>query len=857
MGKILKKLSEQYKFSKGGLTFKEKLTLALPGPASVIGPIIIHNALIKFYTDIIGIDAKYIGWIYLIYNIWNAINDPLLGIWVDRLKYSEKRGKYVYLMRVTAPMMLLSIFGMLFSSPSWSEWGIFFALLGELFIFDTAYTVYSVAYQSYFLIAAPSKEERVDVDIIRTFIGNALGCVTTIIPTLLLVGDGNRALIIPIFSLVILINAIMYFVALRTLKDKGEMYALEEHGEHRDFKEVWAEALVIIKSKPFITYLLFYITARGAMEYYFTPFLYFMDDVVKSSGLVATIADVLPGIVMLALLPMFGNMIKKHGSKTMSIVSLFPAMLGFLGLMFIKEAWQAVICYMLIVVALNICQRAGVVMNGDLIDEDEMKTGIRKTGMYGGIFSLFATSLVSLQSLIFTNVISAFGYDGNLEVQTERAVTGIRVGAGLVPLCMCLVGLIPLILFPIGKKREAEISEFCTRTHKLSGEDTVKGTEKMYITKGNNFVDADGNAVSLNGVNMVCKDRSINHIKAYTEEDFKYLYNHGIRLVRLGIFWESVEPKPGVYDDEYLSKVETIVNLAGSCGVAVFLDMHQDLFSAEFEDGAPAWATITNGKVYEKTELWSDAYLINEAVQTAFDNFWDNTPASDGVGILDRFTDMWCHVAIRFKDNPYMIGYDFFNEPFQGSSALPIVEILGNLKEKLITGELTEAEMFETIAGIEPITSAFEEGKLKAFYEKVSRAVREIDKNSFIALENNYFSNAGIPTHVSPVTYEDGRRIEHQVFAPHGYDIFVDTDMYDNGDTSRVDLIFAAHAEAASRMQLPMLVGEWGCFPNPTEGMYNQAKHLKDVFFELGASDTYYEFDLLKGNDMVTILGRE
>lgn len=466
--KVFNKLISQYKFSKGGLSFKEKVTLALPGPASVIGPIIIHNALIKFYTDIIGIDPKYIGWIYLIYNIWNAINDPLLGVWVDRLKYNAKRGKYVYLLKVTAPIMLISIFGMLFSSPSWNDWVIFGVLLVELFIFDTAYTIYSVAYQSYFLIAAPSKEERVDVDIIRTFIGNALGCVTTIIPTLLLVGDGKRSLIIPIFTIVIAINAVMYIVALRTLKDKGEMYAYEEKIEQRPFKEIWIEAVRIIKSKAFLTYLIFYITARGAMEYYFTPFLYFMDDVVESNGIVATIADVVPGLIMLAVLPVFGNMIKKYGSKNMTLVAYIPAVLGFTGLLFIKEAWQAVICYTFIVLALNVTQRAGVVINGDLIDDDERRTGVRKTGMYGGIFSLLATSLTSIQSLIFTNVISHFGYQGELAQQTAEAVKGIRIGAGLVPLIMCLIGLVPLLMFPINRRNEKDLSEYISVLHRYS-----------------------------------------------------------------------------------------------------------------------------------------------------------------------------------------------------------------------------------------------------------------------------------------------------------------------------------------------------------------------------------------------------
>lgn len=465
MGKLWAKIANQYKFSKSKLSFKEKLTLALPGPASVIGPIIIHNTMIKFYTDIIGMDPKYVGWIYIIYNIWNAINDPLLGVWVDRLRYNEKRGKYVYLMKVTVPFMLLATIGMFLTSPGWNEIVVFFVFLAELFIFDTGYTVYSVAYQSYFLLAAPTKEERVDVDIIRTFLGNVVGAVTTIIPTLLLVGDGKRSLVVPALSGVVALNAVLYFIAFKTLKDKGELYANEKHEEYRSFKVTVRESWNIIKQPAFITYLLFYITARGAMEYYYTPFLYFMDDVLKTSGVVATIADTLPGIVMLILIPIFGNKIKKYGSKAMSIFSLVPAAIGFAGLMFITTAWQAVICYCFIVLALNICQRAGVVLNGDLIDEDERRTGIRKTGMYGGVFSLLATSLTGLQQLVFTNVISRFGYDGMLEEQTERAVTGIRIGAGLVPLIMCVIGLIPLLFFPIGRKEEKELSEYMAELH--------------------------------------------------------------------------------------------------------------------------------------------------------------------------------------------------------------------------------------------------------------------------------------------------------------------------------------------------------------------------------------------------------
>jgi len=902
MGKLFRNSGKNSKTSKSGLNFRDKFTLALPGPASVIGQIIIHNVMMKFYTDIIGLDAKFYGYIYLIYSIWNAINDPLLGAYIDRMPFNKKRGKYVYLMKVTAPITLISIFGMLLSRPAWNEWVIFGVLLVELFIYDTAYTVFSVAYQSYFLIAAPSKEARVDVEIIRTYLGNVVGAIVTTIPTLLLVGDGPRHLILPVFSLIIVINAALYFYSFKYLKDKASMYAgIIPESEKRPFYEVWKDAKEIIFTKPFLTYLLFYITARGALSSYYNPFLYYMDHVAKASPIMATVADTLPGLIMLALLPGAGKLIKKYGSKKITIYAFIPALLGFSGLLFGNAMWITVCSYVLIVLALNVIQTSGVVMNGALIDYDEMRTGVRKTGLYGGLFSLLATSLIALQDTVFANVISHYGYNGALAEQSAEAIKGIRIGAGLVPIIMCLVGFIPLMMFPINLKLEQEISDFCTRTHRgededgnptsipnnrrevedgnptsilndrrededenpadtpndnreVSSEVSSKALHKKYLTQDNHFVDEAGNQVTLHGVNMVCKDRNVNHIGQYTDEDFKFLADHGMNLIRFGIFWESVEPAPGKYDEEYLDKVEEIINMAGRNGLSVYLDMHQDLFSAEFEDGAPGWATVTDGATYEKTELWSDAYLISEAVQNAFDNFWANTPAEDGVGIQDRFAAMWQHLAKRFAKNPYVVGYDFFNEPFPGSAAASIVVVLGSLKEKILSGNITEEDLFATISAIEPITAAFEENTLIPFYEKVARAVREEDKLSFIALENNYFSNAGIPTHVRPVTYADGTLIEHQIFAPHGYDIFVDTDDYDNGDTSRVDLIFGTHAEVAKALGLPVIVGEWGCYPNATEGQLEQARHLKELFRAMGAGDTYYEYELVKDCRIIEVL---
>src|SRR5690625_7014008 len=104
--------------------------------------------------------------------------------------------------------------------------------------------------------------------------------------------------------------------------------------------------------------------------------------------------------------------------------------------------------------------------------------------------------------------------------------------------------------------------------------------------------------------------------------------------------------------------------------------MHQDLFSVKYGDGAPEWATLDEDLPHVTGDVWSDAYLMSPAVQTAFDNFWNNTPAEDGVGIQDRFAQLWKHIAERYADNRTVIGYDILNEPFIGSDAQHVMPIL-------------------------------------------------------------------------------------------------------------------------------------------------------------------------------------
>ena len=102
--------------------------------------------------------------------------------------------------------------------------------------------------------------------------------------------------------------------------------------------------------------------------------------------------------------------------------------------------------------------------------------------------------------------------------------------------------------------------------------------------------------------------------------------------------------------------------------------MPQDLYSVKYSDGAPEWATITDGKPHIKDgAIWSDAYFSSPAVQQALDNFWNNTLASDGIGIQDHYARAWQHVARHYANETTVVGYDLMNELFLGKEAQQIL----------------------------------------------------------------------------------------------------------------------------------------------------------------------------------------
>lgn len=395
--------------------------------------------------------------------------------------------------------------------------------------------------------------------------------------------------------------------------------------------------------------------------------------------------------------------------------------------------------------------------------------------------------------------------------------------------------------------------------------------KKPVTIKENRFIDYKGNHLILHGMNMVCKDKERGYIGPWDMHDFEKLKHWGFNVIRLGIIWDGLEPEPGKYNYNYLSKIDQFIQYAKAMDIYVYLDMHQDLFSYRFADGAPDWATLTDQSPHiNEGEIWSDAYFTSPAVQKSFDNFWDNLAAPDGKGIQTHYIELWQMIANRYKSEPNVIGYDVMNEPFVGSAANDVMELLfqrfgekfgandednvpsendlskmwldGESKKALLE-ELADSENYAKLIDVtEAELKAFDRQKLMPFYHRLSHAIREVDNESLLFLETNYFNNLGIFSGLNPVTNQDGTRLSNQVYAPHGYDLVTDTNYMDDANLSRISLIFNRHFQTSKRLKMPMMVGEWGAYQCQS-GLEQQAMHTAKLFEKYLCSDTYWCYD--------------
>jgi hypothetical protein len=308
------------------------------------------------------------------------------------------------------------------------------------------------------------------------------------------------------------------------------------------------------------------------------------------------------------------------------------------------------------------------------------------------------------------------------------------------------------------------------------------------------ITDVDGRQVLLRGVNVNqlvdyrAQTPGRQTVRPLSDADFAAMAAMGFNTVRLDISWSALEPRRGHWDLSYLARIQNAVAMAAAHGLYTDIDMHQDAWGASVAappgtvcrsgtspvigyDGAPAWATITDGA----SPCQFTGRDITPAVARAFTNFYHDTD-----GIQTQLVDTWGLLARTFGGDPAVAGYGLLNEPGIGDDP-PVTSsvLLGAYDNRAITEirsqELRAAGGYPHLVFIEPSV-----------------------------LWSGLGFDAAPPRGFSSDPY--------LVFAPHLYNESITTDQSLGLTLVSVERGFTLAQQQAKEYGMPLWIGEWGWF---------------------------------------------
>ena len=110
-------------------------------------------------------------------------------------------------------------------------------------------------------------------------------------------------------------------------------------------------------------------------------------------------------------------------------------------------------------------------MNGEVIDYDEAKTGFRREGMYAGVNSLITKPAISFANAAFVMMIGWFGYDNAVKAGAQDAMAkfGVKVAWMALPALLFILSAIAMKAYPLAGKEWEKMKEELSRKHEARG----------------------------------------------------------------------------------------------------------------------------------------------------------------------------------------------------------------------------------------------------------------------------------------------------------------------------------------------------------------------------------------------------
>ncbi len=398
---------------------------------------VFSNRIQFYYLRVLGLDPGLVGAVWSIFGLWNAVNDPLMGQLSDRTRSRWGR-RIPYILFGALPLGLSFFF--LWTVPQASPLVMAGYFLATVFIYDTLYTLLTVAYNSLFTEIATDVKQRSGLASLRESLAVVALLLAFIIAPIL-----SRSVGFVVMGVIVgAITAVGYAVSV--IGNKEDPRHMEETpiGLRESLR-------LTLGSVPFRWYL----GANLMKEYIYLilaatlPFWVEFGLGIKGPAAVfgttlgagdqEAVLLAVPFLLCIPCLALWRVVTPRIGSRRAWMLASLLFIPGLTIMFFARDFSVGLLGTSLIAPGLSGYMMLPIVVLSDVIDDDAHRVGVRREGIFFGISGAVAKLSFTAQGLFYWITFALTGWRSGADVQTESAVWGIRFMMAGSPLIAALI----------------------------------------------------------------------------------------------------------------------------------------------------------------------------------------------------------------------------------------------------------------------------------------------------------------------------------------------------------------------------------------------------------------------------------
>lgn len=426
-----------------------KVTLYALGNAAGLLTYNTFNSFIQFfYTDHVGLPPQWVGRGWFAFGFWNAVNDPIAGWLSDSTRARVgRRTFYIRLLAVPVAVAFALVWLPPFSVEEHGALPVMVYFLVIISIYDMLQSIITLNQDALFPEMFQDATIRAHGSMVRQFIGFGIGggLAAVLSPAIYESALGWTGLAL----LWGIIASLFYFLSLIGIEENSA-YAEAENLTMRD------QVGLAVRNHTFMMVLAINFVFRFILAVLIAALPFYAKFVLKLEE--GETSLLLGALVVAAVVSLFiwQRLFQRFGTRNALILSFTITGVCALPILFTSSLLATV----LVLAAMGLGAGGALLLGSDmifaeLIDEDYVRTGVRREGLYRGMLGFMYRFPPAVAGLVLGELLAGSGYDADLSVasQPEAVASTIRAFTAFAPVVGIFVGIGVLMLYPLHGER--------------------------------------------------------------------------------------------------------------------------------------------------------------------------------------------------------------------------------------------------------------------------------------------------------------------------------------------------------------------------------------------------------------------